>query len=153
MVLSFPRSHLSPSCCSFIPSGFCQGHCHCPLPWSISFPGCQGCISPGRETGNCPGVSQPDSQRRCRSLSSLLPALRRLRPPHPACPTTHVLVVCTPLPSRPCQLTSPEASPNPWKRSALQGLLCGPQSHHQMPEADCWPFFLSFQVKTNKNTQ
>lgn len=113
--LSFSCSHLNPSCCSSLHSGFCQGHCHCPfreclLPkmprWPPTWDGEQ----------ELSRVSQPDSLRRCRSPGSLLPAAAVAESPYPACPTNHVLVACTP--TSPASLV---AAPNPWRRNTLQG--------------------------------
>ena len=100
--MSFPCSHLNPSCCSFIPSSFCHGHCHCPF-LECLFPRMPKLHSTQEGEQELSRVSQPDSQRRCRSPSSLLPALQWLRPPCPACPTNRVLVACTPLPLHPHQ--------------------------------------------------
>ena len=80
--LSFPCSHLNPSCCGSLHSSFCQGRCHCPF---------QECFLPkvprwpptpdGKQ--ELSRVSQPDSQRRCRSPGSLLPAAAEAESPCP----------------------------------------------------------------------
>lgn len=116
--LSSPCSHLNPSGCGSLHSSFCQGHCRCPfrecllpkVPWWPPTPDGEQELST---------VSQPDSQRRCRSPSSLLPAAAAAESPCPACPTCPtncVLVACTPT-----SPTSLVAAPNPWKRNTLWG--------------------------------
>lgn len=113
--LSSPCSHLNPSGCGSLDSSFCQGHCCCPfreclLPKVPRWP-----PTPDGEQ-ELSTVSQPDSQRRCRSPSSLLPAAAAAESPCPACPTNCVLVACTPT-----SPTSLVAAPNPWRRNTLWG--------------------------------
>ena len=89
-----------------------------PLP----FPGVSPCqsatvASHPRHEQELSRVSQPDSQWRCRSPGSLLPAAAAAESPcPPPRPTNSVLVACTPT-----SPTSLVAALNPWRRNTLRG--------------------------------
>ena len=116
--LSFPCSHLNPSCCGSLHSSFCQGRCHCPF-WECFLPKVPRWPPTPDGKQELSRVSQPDSQRRCRSPGSLLPAAAEAEspcPPPAPRPTSRVLVACAPT-----SLTSLVAVLNPWRRNTLQG--------------------------------